>query len=123
MRKLFIICLIYLFFTTSLFVEVVNKINISGNNRVNEETIKIYGGIKIKEDYSEQDLNRILNDLYSTNFFKDVQVELSNNVLNINLINNKELVATNVDSSIDSTINKSKNLNLDGKVKFVKNKR
>ena len=42
---------------------------------------------------------------------------------NINLINNKELVATNVDSSIDSTINKSKNLNLDGKVKFVKNKR
>ena len=48
---------------------------------VNEETIKIYGGIKINEDYSEQDLNRILNDLYSTNFFKDVQVELSNNIL------------------------------------------
>tara|TARA_B110000014_G_C20071950_1_gene559146 strand:+ start:685 stop:1239 length:555 start_codon:yes stop_codon:yes gene_type:complete len=42
---------------------------------------------------------------------------------NINLMNNKDLVATNVDSSIDSTINKSKNLNLDGKVKFVKNKR
>ena len=42
---------------------------------------------------------------------------------NINLINSKELVATNVDSSTDSTINKSRNLNLDGKVKFVKNKR
>ena len=42
---------------------------------------------------------------------------------NIDLINSKELVATNVDSSSDSTFNKSRKLNLDGKVKFVKNKR
>ena len=69
MRKLFIIFVIYLFNTTPIFAEVVKKINISGNSRVNEETIKIYGGIKINEDYSEQDLNRILIDLYSTNFF------------------------------------------------------
>ena len=41
----------------------------------------------------------------------------------INFIDNKDLVATNVDSSSDSTTNKAKNLNLDGKVKFVKNKR
>ena len=41
----------------------------------------------------------------------------------INFIDNKDLVATNVDSSSDSTTNKTKNLNLDGKVKFVKNKR
>ena len=40
----------------------------------------------------------------------------------INFIDNKDLVATNVDSSSDSTTNKAKNLNLDGKVKFVKNK-
>ena len=86
MRKLLIIFLIYLFNTTTIFAEVVKKINISGNSRVNEETIKIYGGIKINEDYSEQDLNRILNDLYSTNFFKDVRVELSNNNLDIYLI-------------------------------------
>ena len=86
MRKLFIIFLIYLFNTTPIFAEVVKKINISGNSRVNEETIKIYGGIKINEDYSEQDLNRILIDLYSTNFFKDVRIDLSNNNLNIYLI-------------------------------------
>ena len=61
--------------------EVVNKINISGNSRVSNETTKIYGGIKINENYTEQDLNRILNNLFSTNFFEDVQVELSNNTL------------------------------------------
>ena len=86
MRKLLIIALIYLFYSSSTVAEVVKKINVSGNSRVSEETIKIYGGIKINKDYTEQDLNRILNDLFSTNFFKDVQVELSNNILNINLI-------------------------------------
>ena len=86
MRKLFIIFSICLFFSSSIFAEEVKKINISGNNRVSDETIKIYGGISINKDYSEQDLNKILNDLFSTNFFKDVQVELSDNILNINLV-------------------------------------
>ena len=86
MHKLLIIFLISLFYSSSTIAEVVKKINISGNSRVNEETVKIYGGIKINQDYSEQDLNRILNDLYSTNFFEDVQIELSNNILNVKLI-------------------------------------
>ena len=33
------------------------QINISGNSRVSNETIKIYGDIKINENYTEQDLN------------------------------------------------------------------
>ena len=86
MRKLLIIVLIYFSYSSTAIAEVVKKINILGNSRVNEETIKIYGGIKINEDYAEQDLNRILNDLFSTNFFEDVQIELSNNILNIKLI-------------------------------------
>ena len=86
MRKLLITFLVYLFYSFPIMAEVVNKINISGNSRVSSETIKIYGGVKINEDYTEQDLNRILNNLFSTNFFEDVQVELSNNILNINLI-------------------------------------
>ena len=86
MRKLLITVLIYLFCSSPIIAEVVKKINISGNSRVSDETIKIYGDIKINNDYTEKDLNKILNNLFSTNFFEDVQVELSNNILNINLI-------------------------------------
>tara|TARA_X000001036_G_scaffold272236_1_gene252773 strand:+ start:1629 stop:3863 length:2235 start_codon:yes stop_codon:yes gene_type:complete len=86
MRKLLIIVLLYLFYSLPTIAEVVNKINISGNSRVSDETIKIYGGVKVNENYTEQDLNKILNNLFSTNFFEDVQVELSNNILSINLI-------------------------------------
>ena len=60
MRKLFIIVLIYFFYSSTITAEVVKKIDISGNNRVSEETIKIYGDIKINENYSEQDLNKMV---------------------------------------------------------------
>ncbi len=86
MRKLLTTILIFLFYSFSATAEVVKKINISGNTRVSDETIKIYGGIKLNKDYSEKELNKILVDLFSTNFFEDVKIELSNNVLNINLV-------------------------------------
>ncbi len=78
----FITCL--LFYTTA-YTEVVNKLNISGNKRINVETIKVYGDIEIGKDYQKSDLNKILKNLYSTNFFEDVQLELKNNILSLNV--------------------------------------
>ena len=37
------------------------------------------------KDISENDLNKILNNLYSTNFFEDVKINLNNNILTISL--------------------------------------
>ena len=48
----------------------VKKISIEGNNRISEETIKVYGEIEINKNYSEIDLNKITNNLYSTEFLK-----------------------------------------------------
>ena len=66
--------------------ETVKDIQINGNKRVSTETINIYGEIKINSDYSEKDINRILNNLYSTNFFEDVRINLTNGILKIDLI-------------------------------------
>ena len=86
MGKFIKIFVILISFTASSLAEVVKDIKISGNKRVSEETIKIYGDIKLNKEYSETDLNKILNNLYSTNFFRDIKIQLENNVLNINLI-------------------------------------
>ena len=59
-----------------LNAEVVKEIKISGNTRVSDETIKIYGDIKLNQDYNEQQLNKIINNLYSTNFFENVEISL-----------------------------------------------
>ena len=86
MRKLIAVTLLSILFTPFLKAEVVKNIQISGNKRVSNETIKIYGEIKVGKDYSEQGLNKILNNLYETNFFQDVKIELNNGNLKVNLI-------------------------------------
>ena len=42
--------------------------------------------LKINKDYSEGDLNKILNNLFSTNFFEDVKIRISNGILIIDLV-------------------------------------
>ena len=86
MKKFLSIILSVLFFVESSLAEIVNEIQISGNKRVSDETIKVYGDIKPKgSDFSNSDINNILKNLYSTNFFEDVNVEIRNNKLIINL--------------------------------------
>ena len=81
MHKLFIILFLSYFYHGFLQAEIIKKIEISGNKRVSIETIKAYGGIDINKDYSEEDLNTILTNLYSTNFFEGVKIKLSNGIL------------------------------------------
>ncbi len=77
--------ILIMLFSSSIKAEVIKKVVVEGNNRISEETIKVYGDININEDYSENQINQILNKLYSTNFFKKIDINLNNNILKINL--------------------------------------
>ena len=79
---------ILLFLTSNSFSEIVKQIYISGNERVNSETIKIFGGFNIGQDLDSNNLNNILKKLYETNFFKDVNLSLENSVLKIIVVEN-----------------------------------
>ncbi len=85
MRNLIIALLVSIFIPSFLTAEIVKQIQISGNKRVSEETIKIYGEIQLNKDYSASNLNQILNNLYSTNFFEDVKITLENGILKVDL--------------------------------------
>ena len=74
--------LLFLFFSVSQ-AEIVKELVINGNKRVSDETIKIYGEIEVNKNLAEKDTNKILNNLYETNFFENVQIELENNILKI----------------------------------------
>ena len=80
----YIITLIF-FFSTFAYSEVVKKIEVTGNKRVSEQTIQVYGGISVNSDYSNFDLDEILKNLYSTDFFSDVKVILKNGLLKVNV--------------------------------------
>ena len=62
--------------------EIIKKIEIKGNERISDETIKVYGEIKkLNSDFSKNDLNNILKNLYSTNFFENVSLNIKDNTL------------------------------------------
>ena len=72
-----------LFINTYAYSEIVSKVEVEGNSRVSKETILVYGDISLNSDYETSDLNRILKNLYSTNFFDDIKLTLDNGVLKI----------------------------------------
>ena len=81
MKHIIIILLILKFAFTHVFADIINKIEVKNNNRVSKETIITFGGIKLGEDYNQEELNKILLDLYSTNFFSDIKFDVQGDVL------------------------------------------
>ena len=82
-RIIKVLIIFFIFSGVSIANEAVNKIIINGNQRISDETIKIYGEIDLKKNINENEVNKILKNLYSTNFFENVDVSFSNNVLKI----------------------------------------
>ncbi|MDC3174278.1 hypothetical protein OA868_00695 [Candidatus Pelagibacter sp.] len=78
--------LFVIFNSNNLFAEIITDIKISGNERISEKTIILFSKAKINTDVDEEDLNSYLKNLYNTNFFKDVSLELDKNILVISVI-------------------------------------
>ena len=68
-------CLIFLFLSTHAISEILNKIEITGNNRISDETIKLFISIDVNEQINDFKIKNILKKLYETNFFQDITVK------------------------------------------------
>jgi len=81
-----IIFITALFFTISAgnsYAEIVEKVEVNGNERISLETIVIYGDISIGKNYERNDINLLIKKLYQTTFFSNISVELQNGLLSI----------------------------------------
>ena len=74
---------------------IVKSINIEGNDRISDETIKLFSKVNINENLNEDDLNKLLKNLYDTNFFKNINISFENNLLLIKVTENP--IIENVD--------------------------
>ena len=87
-KKILIANFISLFLFSISFSEMVNKVKVSGNKRISNESIIVFGKIKLNKDYSPNALNDVIKNLYETNFFKDINIFLDNGLLTLNIIEN-----------------------------------
>ena len=85
--NIFLVCLLFSL-SSILKAEIIDKINVEGNNRIPSETIRMFAGVTINDDLLESDLNKILKKLYETNFFDIVSVKIKNKILIINVKEN-----------------------------------
>ena len=79
----FLISILIFNFITFSNAEVINDIEIIGNDRIPNETILMFTGIKVGDDINEDKLNKILKNIYNSNFFNDVKVSIDNQKLKI----------------------------------------
>ena len=68
--------------------DVVKDIEIYGNQRISKETIKMFSKIEIGQEIVDENLNEVLKNIYDSSFFKNVSVELKNQILEINVEEN-----------------------------------
>tara|TARA_Y100000591_G_scaffold186571_1_gene161070 strand:+ start:914 stop:3154 length:2241 start_codon:yes stop_codon:yes gene_type:complete len=108
MGKIFLKSLFLTLFSISVVNgDIIKKIEIDGNIRVNEQTIKMFSGIKVGDDLSTNELNNALKKLYETNFFKDVQLEIENSILKISVVENAIIRSVKIDGVKNKTLEKA----------------
>ena len=125
--KLIIKLLLLIFFINSIsFAEILKEFKVEGNKRISSKTIILFSKVKINDDINESNLNEIIKELYSTNFFKDVKVSFSNQILKITVKENPVIQSLifngikkkNIISTLKSSVEmKEKNPFLKNKVK------
>ncbi len=91
-KNIFKLLIIKIILTLSLlntsYSEIINEVKIFGNDRISKETILMFSDIQVKENVDPDRINKILKNLYDTNFFKDISLKIENNILLINVIEN-----------------------------------
>ena len=122
MKKILLALLLLNFILFSAKSEIINDIKLENNKRVSKESVLAFGNIKLGKDYTENEINQILGDLYNTNFFSDIKLKVENNVLIIN-VKEKKIIQTIVLEGVASKENTErilKGLNLKDKSPFDK---
>ena len=89
----FSIIFIFLFlFTFSVKSnEIINKIEVFGNERISTDTIKLFTKISINDKINNEIINEITKNLYQTNFFDFIEIKFENSILIIN-VNEKPII-------------------------------
>jgi len=78
-----------LFFISSLSIaQTISDIKVNGNTRISKESIIVFGNIEFDKNYSGDDLNKVLKNIYETNFFKEINLKIDNSILEISVIEN-----------------------------------
>ncbi len=104
--------------------EIIKEIKVEGNKRISSETVKIFTEVELNSDLNINQLNDVIKNLYSTEYFKDVNINVQNNILYIYVEENPIIQSIEFKGIKNKRILKVLNeqIELREKNSFIKNK-
>ncbi len=97
MKFIFATLVGFLLLTANSYAVVIKKIELINSKRISKETIITYGDIQINKDYNQKELNKIIKNLYDTNFFQNIKLEIKNETLILEVEENKIIQKVSVE--------------------------
>ena len=83
MNFIFKIIVLFFLLINQSYSEVIKDFKISGNKRISDATIVLFSKLKINQNINNDDLNNVIKELYSTNYFKDVKIKFNDQIVEI----------------------------------------
>ena len=108
MKKISLI--IFIFFISSYSYvkgEIIQDIVVKNNNRISKQTIITYGKIELNKDYSLNDVNNVFRNLYQTDFFETLKIDILESKLVIDVKENKIIQSVVVEGIKSNNIKNS----------------
>ena len=66
----------------------IKDISVKGNQRISKETILVLGNIELNKNYNSEKINNVLKNLYQSDFFENIEIEVQDNILVVNIKEN-----------------------------------
>ena len=87
-KKLLFFFIPIFFLSTLSFSTTINMIKVEGNKRISKESIIVLSGISENNTIDLEDLNNSLKQLYQTDFFSDIKLDINQDLLTIKVVEN-----------------------------------
>ncbi len=87
-KKSILITVLYFSLLCFAKSEIIKKFDITGNDRISDQTILMFSDLDIGQNVNQIQLNEALKELYYTDYFKDIKISLDQGTLTINVIEN-----------------------------------
>ncbi|MDC0447996.1 hypothetical protein OAL61_00650, partial [Candidatus Pelagibacter sp.] len=88
MNKIFIIFFFFILLVSNALADIINDIEVKGNLRLSKQSIIIFSGLNINQDYNSDDLNIAIKKLDKTDFFNKIDFKIINDTLLIEVVEN-----------------------------------
>ena len=88
MNRILIIIFLFISLVSNALADIINNIDVKGNLRLSKQSIIIFSGLNINQDYNSEDLNIAIKKLDKTDFFEKIDFKILNNTLLIEVVEN-----------------------------------